>query len=109
MKRFSLVSYLLGAFLFAFIVSSFAVNSAAPEVRKIEGNPEIFWEQFSWTELNPTEQWLWNVLGWNEQNWEDEEADPPASEDKDWAELTDWEREAAKRLGYDAEIWDASE
>lgn len=75
--------------------------------RQPDGDVETFWNDFDWDELQPTEQELWGVLGWDEESWL-EETDPPASEEKTWDELTDEERDAAEQLGYDEEIWDAT-
>ena len=64
-----------------------------------------FWEEVGWEEMTPAEQWLWNLLGWSQASWNEEEK-PPASEDKYWKQLSDEERYAAERLGYTKASWD---
>lgn len=78
------------------------------EVRQPKEGEELeaFWDKFDWTDLTPTEQALWGVLGWDEASWQDE-ADEPASENKDWSELSDEERSTAEQLGYDEKYWDS--
>jgi hypothetical protein len=66
---------------------------------------EEFWDAFDWQDLSAGEQKLWGVLGWDEGSWQ-EETEPPASEDKFWAELNEDERNAAQELGYEAGYWD---
>jgi len=76
-------------------------------VRVPPGDPTAFWDEMGWTDMNKAEQALWGVLGWTEEAW-NEEAKPPASEDKYWNQLSDEEREAATKLGYTKESWDKS-
>ena len=76
-------------------------------VRVPPGDPTAFWDEMGWTDMTKAEQALWGVLGWTEESWE-EEAKPPASEDKYWNQLSDEEREAAEKLGYTKELWDES-
>ena len=45
------------------------------------------------------------VLGWTEDSWNDQ-AHPPASDDKDWDELSYAEKSAANALCYFFELWD---
>lgn len=59
-----------------------------------------------WSDIAEEEQVAWNVLGWNETNWEnDDPTTIPASETTAWNELTAEEQAAATRLGYDATTW----
>ena len=74
--------------------------------RQPEGNPNAFWGEFDWNELNATEQRLWGVLGWNQANWEGENP-APASVSQSFSELTEDERKAAEQLGYTQNSWDA--
>ena len=76
-------------------------------VRVPPGDPTAYWDEMGWAELTKAEQALWGVLGWTEASWEEEEK-PPASEDKYWNQLSDEEKEAAEKLGYDKESWDNS-
>ena len=76
-------------------------------VRVPPGDPTTFWDEMGWTDMTKAEQALWGVLGWTEEAW-NEEAKPPASEDKYWNQLSDEEREAAAKLGYTKESWDNS-
>ena len=64
-----------------------------------------FWEECGWADMTEAEQALWGKLGWNEDSWEGE-AKQPASEDKNWNQLTGDERAAAKALGYTKATWD---
>jgi hypothetical protein len=76
-------------------------------VRVPPADPTEFWDEMGWTDLTKAEQGLWGVLGWTEDAW-NEEAKPPASEDKYWNQLSDEERDAAAKLGYTKESWDKS-
>jgi hypothetical protein len=79
-----------------------------PEVRRPASGEDLeaFWDAFDWSELTPTEQELWGVLGWDEASWQGE-ADEPASEEMDWSELSADQQRAAEQLGYDQAYWDA--
>ncbi|GEM_PF-1392382 len=88
---------------------AFAANTDSleiPEVRKIEGNPGKVWDDISWADMNSTEQQLWEVLGWNAHDWENDTAKKPASENKNWKELTEEEQQAAEKLRYTEQTWD---
>ncbi len=76
-------------------------------VRVPPGLPTVFWDAFSWKDMTKAEQALWAVLGWNEASWEGE-AKNPASEDKYWKQLSEEERDACKKLGYNKRLWDNS-
>ena len=75
-------------------------------IRKISGNPGDTWDDLSWTDMNNDEQALWATLGWNEASWE-EDSDAPDSNEKYWEDLTENERDAATKLGYNQ--WGNSE
>ncbi len=74
-------------------------------VRVPPGDPTKFWDEFGWADMTKAEHALWAVLGWTEESWE-EEAKPPASEDKYWKQLSEEEQEACKKLGYTKRLWD---
>lgn len=74
-------------------------------VRQPAGDVEEFWDAFDWGDLSAAEQALWGALGWDEARWIGD-ADEPASEEKNWEELNDGERAAARQLGYTQEYWD---
>ena len=76
-------------------------------VRVPPGDPTEFWDEMGWTDMTKAEQALWGALGWSEEAW-NEEAKPPASEDKYWNQLSDEERGAAEKLGYTKDSWDNS-
>ena len=76
-------------------------------VRVPPADPTAFWDEMGWTDMTKAEQALWGVLGWTEDAW-NEEAKPPASEDKYWNQLSDEERKACEGLGYTKESWDKS-
>ena len=74
-------------------------------VRHPEGDPNAFWEEFDWNELNAAEQRLWGTLGWSQASWDGDSAEPP-SESKSFNELAEGERNAAEQLGYTEASWD---
>ena len=101
---------LLVAMLFFGCASPPSANQSSPataNVRQPEGNPEAFWNKFSWTDLTPAEQELWGKLGWDKDSW-DGKALPPHTEDMDWGELSSEERTAAEQLGYDRFYWNSN-
>jgi len=79
----------------------------AVNVRTPDGNPEAFWNKFSWSDLTPEEQALWGRLGWKKDSW-DGKAPPPSTEEMDWGELSPEERKAAEKLGYSRFYWDSN-
>lgn len=118
--RISTQSILLSlslALLLAFSVVTGCVSSSDTKTAEAEltdstvrvppGDPTAFWDSFGWVEMTKAEQALWAVLGWNEAAWEGE-AKNPASEDKYWNQLSDEEKEACKKLGYNKRLWDNS-
>jgi hypothetical protein len=74
-------------------------------VRVPPADPTEFWDAQGWEDMTKAEQGLWGALGWTEEAW-NEEAKPPASEDKYWNQLSDEERKACEGLGYTKESWD---
>merc|ERR1712086_25105 len=58
----------------------------------------------SWEHLTPDIQDDYNNLGWNEDNWETSEN--VRTMGTPWNDLTDDERDAAVRIGYDSAFWD---
>jgi len=76
-------------------------------VRVPPGDPTAFWDEMGWTDMTKAEQALWGVLGWTEAAWEGEAKNPP-SEDKYWNQLSDEEKDACKKLGYNKRLWDNS-
>lgn len=72
--------------------------------RAMGATVEAYWDALNWAEMTEREQALWNVLGWNEGNWDGDEA-IPASETKAWSELTSEEQQAAEHLGYTRTSW----
>ncbi len=68
---------------------------------------DCFWNEFDWDDLRPSEQNAWAVLGWNRQRWNSANASAaPASDSKNWHELTKGERGALTDLGFTQEAWD---
>lgn len=84
-----------------------AVELTDTTVRVPPGDPTKFWDAMGWTELTKAEQELWGVLGWDEAAWEGD-AKNPASEDKYWKQLSEEERAACEKLGYNKRLWDNS-
>ncbi|MCP4345241.1 MAG: DUF1565 domain-containing protein [Desulfobacterales bacterium] len=73
-------------------------------VRVPVGDPDSFWHSIDWVSLYEPEQYLWEILGWDEESWTGS-ADEPDSASKDWNSLSDEEREAAEFLGFDEQSW----
>jgi hypothetical protein len=76
-------------------------------VRQPRGNPEAFWNKFSWSDLTTAEQDLWGKLGWEKDSWVGK-TPAPLTEDTEWGELTSEERTAAEQLGYSRFYWDSN-
>jgi len=53
------------------------------------------------------EQKAWAVLGWSAENWEEYD-DYPETEDMVWEQLSKEERAAARAVGFNNRLWDAS-
>ncbi|UCF92687.1 MAG: hypothetical protein JSW39_00590 [Desulfobacterales bacterium] len=82
-------------------------SPAKADVRQPKGNPEVFWNKFSWSDLTAAEQELWGTLGWDQDSW-DGHAPAPLSENMEWGELSAEERTAAEQLGYSRFYWDSN-
>jgi len=115
-KRSIFISLTLALLLAIFMVSGCATSESAKTddaklsddtVRVPPADPTAFWDEMGWTDMTKAEQGLWGVLGWTEDAW-NEEAKPPASEDKYWNQLSDEEKAACTKLGYTKESWDKS-
>lgn len=113
-KRTIFISLTLALLLAIFMVSGCATSESAKTddaklsddtVRVPPADPTEFWDAQGWTDMTKAEQALWGELGWTEDAW-NEEAKPPASEDKYWNQLSDAERKAAEALAYTKESWD---
>lgn len=76
------------------------------DVRDMNGNPGM-WEKLRWSDLNDKEKDLWSLLGWNQNQWDGNEAPPSAN--KVWRDLDYQEQYAAKCLGFTEEMWDGFE
>lgn len=74
-------------------------------IRAVNGDPSAAWEDVSWSEMNPAEQGLWGILGWDESSWE-EDTDPPESDDCGWEDLSEKQQTALTQLGYTQALWD---
>lgn len=62
-----------------------------------------FWD---WDELvNDSLATYYETLGWTNESFSNEDWDVPPSEEKEWFELTEEEREAAEYLCYFPELW----
>ncbi len=73
------------------------------EVRDMKGNPAI-WERLYWADLSSKEKELWSLLGWQQDQWDRNEAPPSA--DKAWKDLNYQEQSAARGLGFTEDLWD---
>jgi hypothetical protein len=60
----------------------------------------------SWEEMGENAQAAWEVLGWTEDVWDDDDADPPESDGLYWVDLNGYQKDAATNLGYVPETWD---
>ena len=93
-----------------FIVVGWSVSCFADTVESVDSsvvrtdNLEL-WDEVEWAEMTPAERELWSVLGWTQSSW-DEEGAAPASESKNWDQLSKEEQATARRLGYDEKTWD---
>ena len=69
------------------------------------------YENYKWIDLGvqyvQARQW-WEELGWDIYSWNKYE-DPPATDGKDWYDLSDDERYAASQLCYSRRTWDSYE
>jgi len=72
----------------------------------MQGDPGI-WETLSWRDLSGQEQELWTLLGWQQDQWDRNDA--PASSNKVWNDLNQQERSAALNLGFSEGIWNGVE
>jgi hypothetical protein len=68
----------------------------------MRGNPEV-WEELKWTDMSSEEKGLWTLLGWQQDQWDRNEAPPSAG--KVWKDLNYQERSAAEKLGFSEDIW----
>ena len=68
----------------------------------MKGNPGI-WEKLLWEDLSSKEKELWMLLGWQQYQWDSNEA--PPSTNKAWKELNYQEQSAALNLGFTEDIW----
>ena len=73
------------------------------DVRDMKGDPSI-WERLSWADLSSAEKQLWTELGWQQEQWDRNEAPPSTS--KFWKDLNYQEQKAAMNLGFSQSIWD---
>jgi hypothetical protein len=60
-------------------------------------------DQFDWNDMTTQQRNLWGRLGWDANRWDNDK--PPATDTKDWALLTDVERNAALALGISPQDW----
>jgi len=109
-KPSTLISLTLALLLTFTLITGCATSQSgktdeANTVRVPPGDPTEFWDAQGWEDMTKAEQALWGVLGWTEEAW-NEEAKPPASEDKYWNQLSDAERAACGKLSYTKESWD---
>ena len=72
------------------------------DVRDMKGNPGI-WEKLLWEDLSSKEKELWMLLGWEQGQWDRNEAPPSAN--KAWNDLNYQEQSAALNLGFTEDIW----
>lgn len=62
---------------------------------------------YTWSELQDEGvQEHFTVLGWTHLSWRGDGVDPPNSEIKNWSDLTDQQKGAAKKICYFQETWD---
>ena len=56
-----------------------------------------------WSSLTQQQQDLWGRLGWNQASWDADR--PPATDQKDWWQLSRSEQIAAAQLGFGPRNW----
>lgn len=62
---------------------------------------------YFWSELATENVQQWYIaLGWSEASWDFGTAAEPATEATDWVDLTEEEKEAARQLCFDQNMWD---
>jgi len=64
------------------------------------------WNNLDWSDMTRPQQALWARLGWNQARWDGNR--PPASNAKDWFQLTTEERNAATELGFGPRNWETT-
>jgi hypothetical protein len=64
------------------------------------------WNGFDWSDMTHAQQALWVRLGWDQARWDGNK--PPASNAKNWSQLTTDERNAATKLGFGPRSWEAT-
>lgn len=62
-----------------------------------------FYPEWDWEELPPDAQAAATVFGFTQYSWDNEL--PVMAMDKEWDDLTIQEKQAAKTLGYDEDLW----
>jgi hypothetical protein len=63
-------------------------------------------QKLYWSQISSTNQQFWASLGWTQNGWDS--GNPklaPASDQKEWKELTKSERNAASQLGFNSGNW----
>ena len=113
LKQSIFISFTLALMLaFMLVTTSTAGEVSIPKpadetaVRCPDHGVNALWDSIeTWDQMTKAEQDLWEVVGWNQANWEGD-AKQPASEDKYFNQLKKKEKEAMKKLGYTKSRWD---
>ena len=71
------------------------------------GNGQIPIENKDWEELSDEQKKAAEVLGFDEDEWDDSDDEGPRYEDVDWKHLLPDVKAAAIELGYTEEMWDS--
>jgi hypothetical protein len=63
-------------------------------------------QKLYWSQISSTNQQFWASLGWTQNGWDTGSPKlAPASDQKEWKELTKSERNAASQLGFNSGNW----
>lgn len=65
-----------------------------------------YWADLEWDQMKASDRRAWTRLGWTRMRWDGGMA--PASDRKDWSQLTEEEKDAVRSLGITPDGWDHS-
>lgn len=89
-----------------FVASGIGSTLAFPVAAEARSSGMCQWTGMDWDEMSSTVRSAWVTLGWSRERWE--AGIPPASDNKDWADLSTPQRRAAHALGATESSWDNS-
>jgi hypothetical protein len=88
-----------------------AITRLAAQIAVTEEEASMsIWEMYEWQYMPPQFRAHWEVLGYNERNWEQPNTagtPPPRTETLRWQQLSPLQQASASAVGYSEEMWDA--